>query len=174
VPTRPILWWLLGGALVVYLLSRTQRGQEIASDAVEFAAMTAREIAQLPRGLRNKNPGNIGYLPPLKAWRGQVGRDGALGVYDTDQNGVRAIGQELLLDARRGVNTVRELITSWAPPNENDTETYIKNVCKWVGVGASDRIDVRGLLPQLVSAIIRQENTLQPFSLSEIQTWVYS
>lgn len=30
--------------------------------------------------------------------------------------------------------TVRAIITRWAPPSENDTEGYIRNVCLWTGL----------------------------------------
>lgn len=30
--------------------------------------------------------------------------------------------------------SVRQIITRWAPPSENDTEAYIRNVCKHTGL----------------------------------------
>lgn len=181
---------LFGSLLAVaalYAASRTQRGQVAAVDAVEFVTVTAQRIAdeawRVSRGLRNRNPGNIDYLPPLRAWRGQLGKEpdspatygnGRFGVYDTDQSGVRAIAQELLKDFRAGIDSVRELIYSWAPPNENDSAAYASKVAKAVGVGASDRIDVHARLPDLVAAIIKHENGVQPYAMQDLQRWVYS
>ncbi len=175
--TTITLLGVLAAAVGLWLWTRTQRGQAAAADAVGFAAMTAREIAGLPRGVRNNNPGNIEWLPPARAWRGQVGNDGRFGVYDSPANGVRAVGQELLKDWRAGADTIRELITAWAPPNENDTEAYVRAVARAVtgrAEGGSDSINVQERLPALVAAVIKHENGQQPYAAADLQRWVYA
>ena len=157
-----------------------------AADAVEFVSTAAQEAWRATLGLRNRNPGNIDWIVnPLQRWRGMIARNGRFGVFDTDANGVRAIGKELERAASRGARTVDHLIggipqkdgsryDAWAPPQENDTAAYVRNVAKWVGVGANDAIDIHGLLPELTAAIIRQENGAQPYALDDIARWVYS
>lgn len=43
-----------------------------------------------------------------------------------------------------------------APPSENDTERYIKNVCLWTGFGGLQRLTEEDW-PKLVRAMARQE-----------------
>lgn len=158
----------LGVVTVLYVLSRTQSG------AVVVANATDAMLAGLPLGIRNNNPGNLVWLPAGRAWRGQIGRDGRFGVYDTAANGVRAIGQQLLKYARGGVDTVQGLISLWAPAHENPTDAYVHNVAQALGVRPTDRIDVRAHLPDLATAIIRQENGRQPYPAADVAAWVYS
>lgn len=126
----------------------------------------------LPRGIRNRNPGNIDYNP-RNAWHGQLGLE--LGVakprfarFDTPENGIRALGK-LLINYRGkdgqagvggpGIDTVRETISRWAPGNENDTEAYIAAVAVKLGVTANAVIDIKEArtLRVLVGAIIAHE-----------------
>ena len=37
--------------------------------------------------------------------------------------------------------TVAQAIAKWAPPNENDTTSYINNICGWTGLPADKLID---------------------------------
>src|SRR5262249_27294022 len=45
---------------------------------------------EMPRGLRNNNPGNIEDGPLAKALPGYKGSDGRFAVFDTPENGVNA------------------------------------------------------------------------------------
>lgn len=120
-----------------------------------------------PRGIRNNNPGNIRFNALIK-WQGQVGSDGAFVIFDRPENGIRAMGRILNSYAARGVDTVREVITTWAPPVENNTTSYISAVARACGVGA-DQVPNRLLL---VKAIIRHENGQQPYSDFQLQTGI--
>jgi len=128
-----------------------------------------------PKGIRNHNPGNLRTLPPSRAWDGQVGDDGnGYAVYSSDAYGVRALGHQLMAYSNRGLNTVREIITSWAPAaDHNNTDAYIANVSTRLGVNPDDPIDVAGILPELALAIIWQENGQQPYNPDDIANWVY-
>lgn len=184
-----ILLGVLAGALVLLIRYRRDgRVQQIAADVIEEISVTAQRIGEklLPRGIRNNNPGNIDWIEnPQQRWRGMVARDGRFGVFDTAANGVRAIGRELLLSAERGARSVRDLIAgipradgtrwdAWAPPTENDTDVYVRNVARDLGVNPDVPIDIRARLPELAAAIIRQENGQQPYAQSDLQQWVYS
>jgi hypothetical protein len=138
-----------------------------------------------PKGLRNNNPGNLRYVASIQ-WNGQQGDDGTgYAVFDTAENGVRALGHQLKTYASRGINTVGDvvddegriiqkgIIPTFAPSVENDTGAYVSAVCGELGVAPNQPIDVYGLLPQLAGAIIHHENGVQPFALSDLQTWVY-
>lgn len=135
-----------------------------------------------PRGIRNHNPGNIRFLA-LNPWRGQVGNDRGYGIYASPDLGVRALGKQLQAYARRGLVTVRDIITTWAPPVGRDpvtgkaytqaTSAYVAQVARALGVKADDRIDVTASLPALATAIIRHENGVQPYAPADIAKWVY-
>lgn len=133
------------------------------------------QASTLPRGIRNKNPGNIRYIsPPAVPWNGQVANDGTgYGVYDHERNGIRAIGKQLLKYRDRGLRTVRSILTTWAPKTENDTDSYVSHVARLLGVGPDETIDVYRRLPALTEAIIRHENGRQPYSVDDIAKWVY-
>ena len=110
-----------------------------------------------PKGVRNRNPGNI---ETGQGFRGEVGSDGRFAKFDTDFNGIRAIGVDLLTKYYRGLVTVRSIISTWAPPGENNTEAYIHAVCMELGVLASTWLHLpeSDVLAKLVTAIIRHEN----------------
>ena len=69
------------------------------------------------------------------------------------------------------IDTIREVIERWAPPNENNTDAYINEVSKAVGVTADMIIDLHDydILRPLVEAIIRHENGRGP--LKTLNTW---
>lgn len=122
----------------------------------------------LPRGIRNNNPGNLIYIAdPRRAWNGQCGQDGALAIYVDMLHGVRASGKELIAGfkqawnsgGRDGEDTVAEIITEWAPPNENDTEAYIASVCMQTGFTPRGVLHATPeILFALLKAIFRHEN----------------
>lgn len=149
---------------------------------LEGVIVTAQRIAEtvsnvlLPRGIRNNNPGN---LRPGSSWQGIVGQDGGYLVFDKPENGIRALGKNLLTYFRvHQLDTVRGIISRWAPPQgrdpvtgkaySQDTESYIADVARALGVAPDARIDVPARLDQLVPAIIKHENGQQPYSAAVI------
>lgn len=166
VPNRTVFVTLaLLGAMMLYLRYRTKEGQTVAVDAIEEVVVTARRIgsaisdALLPRGIRNNNPGNIEWIEnPEKRWLGMIERDGRYGIFDTPENGLRAIGGELAASVRKGQRTVRDVISEWAPPTENNTPAYIAAVAKRLDVLADHTIDVRANAEQITRAIVAHEN----------------
>lgn len=124
------------------------------------------------KGLRNHNPGNLRYVASI-AWTGQIGDDGTgYAVFDSDEHGVRALGHQLQTYLNRGVNTVYSIISTYAPSSENDTVAYVSDVAQRLGVDPNQDLDASAI-PQLAAAIIHHENGVQPFSLDDIQTWVF-
>lgn len=174
-----MLWGSLLAVAALYLLSRTQRGQVVASDAVEFVTVTAQRIAneawRITKGLRNRNPGNLRFIAPSRAYRGQVSDDGTgFGVYESDELGVRALGQTLLAYDRRGINTVRAIISTYAPASENDTASYVRAVSRALMVTDEERVSVLDRLPEFALAIIKHENGVQPYAVADVGRWVYA
>ncbi|WAL80953.1 hypothetical protein OYT13_13820 [Pandoraea sp. XJJ-1] len=120
----------------------------------------------LPRGLRNNNPGNIRYGSFAKS-QGAVGKDsGGFAVFQSAEDGLRALGDLLRSYARRGLNTVRGVINRWAPPSENDTGAYVGAVAKRLGVGEDQALNMNDpkVIAGLTAEITRHENGRNPYA----------
>jgi hypothetical protein len=118
-----------------------------------------------PLGIRNNNPGNI--RPSTPPWNGAVGANGGFVVFDTMENGIRALAKQLMVyQDRYGIKTVRKAISRWAPGNENNTESYIAFVCGVLGCGPDDEFDFHdpSFLFWMVTAIGEEENGHDAFS----------
>lgn len=138
-------------------------------------------MATIPRGIRNNNPGNIRWSNDQ--WKGLIPKDQAndksFCVFRTPEYGIRAMTRILRRYTqypgipnvgKPNIDTVREIISRWAPPNENNTEAYIQSVAKSVGVAANSPIDVfdNAIMLKLLKAIIAHENGQQPYSDAQI------
>ncbi len=87
---------------------------------------------------------------------GEVGR-GAFVQFESMEWGLRAAFCILRTYAVvHGAVCIRHIIRRWAPPTENDTERYIRNVCQWTGLGDMQQLTERDW-PALVRAMARQE-----------------
>jgi len=135
-------------------------------------ASAAGGVSGSARGIDNNNPGNLEFSQS-NPWEGQTGSDGRFAKFETPEHGIRALGRNLISYQRQGYDTVSDIITRWAPPEDNnDTAAYIKAVCAQVGVTADQKIDVSNpdTLKKLSAAIIHHENGDQPFSDQQLNT----
>lgn len=131
-----------------------------------------------PRGVRNNNPGNIDFNP-RNAWQGQLGIEEGVAKprfarFDQAENGIRALGK-LVISYRgkdglpgvgeKGIDTVLETISRWAPSSENDTQAYAAAVAKRIGVRPTDPINIKdpATLRGMVLGIIVHENGGNPY-----------
>lgn len=90
-----------------------------------------------PRGLRNNNPLNIRHNADV--FQGEIkGNDKSFKTFSTMPYGYRAAFVTLATYLSRGYNTIEKIILRWAPPNENDTQAYIRTVVKYSGVAADE------------------------------------
>ncbi|WP_338807126.1 structural protein [Pseudomonas chlororaphis] len=117
---------------------------------------------ETPRGIRNFNPGNIRHVKGTR-WQGMSANqnDTAFVQFIGPQWGIRALARTLITyQDKHGLRTVRAIIGRWAPPNENNTESYIRQVDGRLGVSPEERIDVYDYrtMRALTEAIIRHEN----------------
>jgi len=106
---------------------------------------------QLPRAVRNNNPGNIEHVASNK-WLGILPKEKRnpeqlaetrFEVFESGVYGFRAMA--LLFQKyqdKYGCNTVEKMINKWAPNFENNTDAYVKAVAAKVKVRADDVIDV--------------------------------
>ena len=119
----------------------------------------------LPRGIRNKNPGNI-RLSSTR-WKGQRNFqfDPAFVEFETPMLGLRAMMRLLLTyHFKYGLDSVTALINRYAPPHENATDAYIHQVARRLGVERMTPLDLRrsDVLVTLARAITRHENGPAP------------
>jgi hypothetical protein len=118
-----------------------------------------------PRGLRNNNPMNLRYVAAID-WVGQTGQDNAgYAIFDTAENGVRAGMINLRTGFERyNANTVRKIITRWAPAHENPTSSYIDYVGRTLSVGPDMALLFnREIIVPLSRSIVQFENGQQPY-----------
>jgi len=123
-----------------------------------------------PRGIRNNNPGNL-IITGIE-WNGKVpveqNTDGVYEQFHAPVWGIRAMYIDITGDIeRKGQNTLRTLISAYAPEHENDTEAYIKHLSQRLGLAPEQPIKPGHYRP-LLESIILHENGVQPYSASLI------
>ncbi|WP_250538815.1 MULTISPECIES: hypothetical protein [unclassified Caballeronia] len=110
-----------------------------------------------PRGIRNNNPGNIRYGDFARS-AGAIGADsGGFAVFSDMRTGIEATAKLLRSYTARGFNTIRKIVSRWAPANENDTQAYIAAVAKQLGVSA-DTVLSGDQLQGVAGSIFQHEN----------------
>lgn len=92
------------------------------------------------RGVRNSNPGNL--RKSKDQWEGAIGDDGEFVIFDSPESGVRALAKNLQSYGRQGYDSIEKIINRWAPPNENDTQSYIDSVVAATGIPATQSLDL--------------------------------
>lgn len=110
--------------------------------------------ANLPRGIRNNNPGNINSAD---AWQGKVGNDPQGFVIFSDMSwGVRAILKSLANMINGGNDTIATLIPTWSL---TDQAAYVQNVSAFTGIDPNTQLGTDpDTLGSIMQAIINQEN----------------
>ncbi len=119
----------------------------------------------MTRGIRLNNPGLIRHGDK---WQGLAIEqpDAEFCKFEEPRWGIRAIARLLIkYQDKHGINTVRGVISRWAPASENNTASYIRHVCQLTGMAADDPLDLHSFADAepLVRAIIHHENGQQPY-----------
>lgn len=126
-----------------------------------------------PRGIRNNNPGNLEKNGI--DWQGlsSTQTDPRFYQFQSPIFGIRALARVLkTYQSRHGINTVRGVIERWAPPFENNTDSYVSHVASVLGVLPDEPINVEAYLMPLAEAIIVHENGQNPYSMELIEKGV--
>ena len=127
--------------------------------------------SRAPRGIRNNNPGNIEKGDPWRGLANDQSSDSRFAVFTDPVYGIRALARVLNVYRNRdglpglggpGIDTIREVISRWAPPVENDTEAYIRAVARDTGLDPEIPLQAGDYLA-LIKAIIAHENGVQPY-----------
>lgn len=112
------------------------------------------------------NPGNIRYNP---AYKGCVGDSKGFCKFSSMGFGYRALLVTLTTYfTKYGLTTIRGIISRYAPPSENNTESYINLVSRKTGF-AADKVLSKEDLIKLIPAIVLQENSID-VNLQTVQT----
>jgi len=118
------------------------------------------------RGLRNNNAGNIELGD---SWLGRVSddkqTDDRFVQFVSPEYGIRAIAKILDSYKRRGVLSIRQILSTYAPSFENNVDAYVNSVTSSTGF-SQNHIPIKGAgdyLP-LIKAIIKHENGFNPYS----------
>lgn len=102
-------------------------------------------LPNLPRGLRNNNPGNL--VQTNIPWKGKVAlnenTDSRFEQFYELRYGIRALMRDVISDYSKGLNSVTSLITEFAPHFENNTSAYINTVASMIG------FDSNAIIPSL-------------------------
>lgn len=112
------------------------------------------------RGIRNNNPLNLGYVPGQAGLVAGTPSDGRFGRYQTMADGVAAAERQLMrYQVRDHLNTVRQMVSKWAPPGENDTNSYVQQVAKAMGVDADAPVSLnnQATAASMIGAMAKRE-----------------
>lgn len=133
--------------------------------------MSAKTENCTPRGIRNHNPGNIRRNGD--PWQGLAERqsDVEFFTFKDPIYGIRALARTLIAyQDKHGLRSIRQIISRWAPPVENNTNAYVRAVASDAGLDADQSLDMHHfdhLLP-LAKAIIKHENGRQPYTDTQL------
>ena len=95
---------------------------------------------------RRNNPMNLRYSE-RNNWVGQTGQTNGFCCFQSVEYGFRSAFITLQSYGKNGYNTIRKIVTRWAPPSENPTQTYIKYVAlRMAHLGyAEEGVDMRDI-----------------------------
>lgn len=126
------------------------------------------------RGYRNNNPCNIRISTDKFQGEIQPSGDKEFKQFETAAYGYRAAFKVL----RTYINnykcdTIRKIISRFAPSNENHTENYIKVVSERSGIPADDPVyaDNREMMVRIVAAMSFVENGREAVMSDVIRGW---
>lgn len=152
---RKVITWAIG-LLVFFLILSSQIPPR--KDARQKSYLGQ---ANLPRGIRNNNPGNLRYSP-LNNWQGKIpisqNTDGSFEQFIEWRYGIRAL-LVLLKGYILKYGTIEAMIKHYAPNSENNTELYIQRVASDTGIPRNQVVtSTRETLMKLAISISQYEN----------------
>lgn len=118
------------------------------------------------RAQRNNNPLNLRYARQYGARNAE-----GFAAFPSVKGGIQTGAHQLQLYYKRDrLNTIEQIISKFAPPNENDTESYIRFVSKKTGFGRRQSLDLddRQTLSKLVYAMALMEDSKTPLKYPDI------
>lgn len=120
-----------------------------------------RKEQQKNRGMRQNNPMN------LRSWQGYP-QKGGFAQFPNMQTGLEKGAIQLRRYGARGIDNLSDIVSTFAPPNENNTPKYIKDLSKLTGFAPDAKLDMNN--PQVLQKLITGKSQLETgFRPSETQ-----
>ncbi len=91
------------------------------------------------RAWRNSNPGNLRYTEKTRK-DGAIGHAGGFAVFPDKETGMQALHGLLKSDTYKNLS-IADAIMRYAPPHENDTQSYKKQLQKMTCLDIETKID---------------------------------
>lgn len=150
--------------IAIFLILSTQ----IKAENVDANNLTLSFLGRndLPRGIRNNNPGNI-EQNEANNWRGKIpadqNTDTRFEQFETYYWGIRAMIKLIQGYVNRdGLNTIQKIIEKYAPSFENDVSAYVDMVSNASGIGANTPINgTPEGLRDIIIAMAKHENGVE-------------
>ena len=89
-------------------------------------------------GFKQNNVGNL--RGNGVNWQGKTGMSHGFSVFNDRVFGIRAIYSDLLVKIKTGNDTIIGIISAYAPPSENDTNSYVKFVESNTGISRDSKL----------------------------------
>ncbi|MGE4719425.1 hypothetical protein [Yersinia enterocolitica] len=105
---------------------------------------------------RFNNPGNLRWADGYGTHNTKSGK---FAVFPTLDEGVLAATKQLQIYGSKGINNVKDIVKTWAPSNENDTDAYIRHVVKSTKFSENEKLNLNdpAVLAKLISAMATKE-----------------
>ena len=131
-------------------------------------------IMRISRGYKNNNPGNIRINSDVFEGEVRPSADKSFKQFKSMAYGYRAMFIVIRTYIQRHkLNTIRGIISRYAPSNENHTENYIRVVSERSGIPENDIVypDNREMMVRIVAAMSFVENGREAVMSDVIRGW---
>ncbi|EML9987787.1 hypothetical protein RHQ60_003301 [Citrobacter amalonaticus] len=105
---------------------------------------------------RFNNPANLRYAAGYETANT---RSGKFAVFPSLDEGVLAAAKQLQIYGTKGINNIHDIISKWAPSNENNTKAYIEHVVNATGRSEFEKLNLNDTqtLAKLITAMSVKE-----------------
>jgi hypothetical protein len=137
---------ILGISVITAIIYKLFKMKKVAinEEPVDYNVSNGLTVNTNVLAVRKNNPGNI-RDDGKSQWQGMTGVDDkGFCVFDTSDYGARAM--VLLLrnySKNYGLDTIKEIISRYAPSSENDTDSYINVIAFKTGLGTNDKLNLQ-------------------------------
>lgn len=153
-----------GGSVSRFVAGFTQPTTDDVSPELNIGGANARN-----RNFRNNNFGNLVYAGQKGARLENANANGErrFARFDTPEEGIRGLGNQLMsyyngtsqAVGYQKLQNIDQIISKFAPPNENNTKAYKASLSQQLGVGIGDKLDLQN--PDVMTKVVRAISTVE-------------